>query len=123
MEPTNTLDLFGQEFIEKVRDLSIEKYLMIRDGKMNSDQAKKINNLIVSFTDEEKIKIDQIVFEVIDRVVFNSLRIFEDSEQFTIIEKDQARAKNDIVKLSDGLTGELYSEDGWIKKYSKFPAE
>jgi hypothetical protein len=46
--------------------------------------------------------------------------MFEQSTDFTICEKKSIDPEDDIVELSDGLSGELYSEDGWIEKYSKY---
>ena len=27
----------------------------------------------------------------------------------------------ELRKISDGLSGELYTDDGWVYKYSKYP--
>ena len=31
--------------------------------------------------------------------------------------------EDNIVEMSDGLQGELFTQDGWLEKYSKFKGE
>lgn len=42
----------------------------------------------------------------------------EQTDQFTLSPLPLDENAIDINKASDGLLGELYSEEGWIKKYS-----
>lgn len=44
----------------------------------------------------------------------NMLCMLEDNEDFALIKDGE-----NIAELSDGLSGELYTEDGWISKYSE----
>jgi len=110
------LELFGQEFIRKIRDLSIEDYLMIKTGKMKSSDAKMVYELYALLSNSDTNKVDTIVVDIIGRALYNALRMFEESKNYTITDK---RDHEDIVQLSDGLSGELYGENGWIEKYGK----
>lgn len=51
---------------------------------------------------------------VVDLSIHNMLCMLEDHSDFSLI-KD---GKN-IAELSDGFSGELYTEDGWISKFSE----
>jgi hypothetical protein len=115
------LESLGKEIIENLRDLSIEEYLAIKKGSLKSRDAQNIYKMFSSVNKEDQDKIDKIVFNVIDRVLHNALWMFEQSKDFTITDKNLISPNEDIVEESDGLSGELYREDGWIKKYSKFP--
>ena len=42
------------------------------------------------------------------------LCMFEDHEELKLLLNEE-----NLVEESDGLAGELYTEDGWIKRYSK----
>lgn len=44
----------------------------------------------------------------------NMLFMLEEHEEIEML-----YAGENIVEESDGLSGELYTEDGWIEKYSK----
>jgi hypothetical protein len=46
--------------------------------------------------------------------------MFESSDDFSIASKEQTDPQHDLGQISDGLAGELFSDEGWIKKYSKF---
>ena len=117
------LDLFGEEFIKVCRDRSFKEYLMLKSGDLKSEQAKYIYDLIASFSSSDKAKIDKIVTEVINRVVHNCMRLFDESKGFAISEKNKVDPGDDLAYLSDGLAGELYGENGWISKYSEFPED
>jgi len=90
---------------------------------MKSEQGKKIHALISSFNDQEKNKIDEIVYDAIEEVVFNCLFMFESSDNFSIALKEETDPAHDLGQISDRLAGELFSDDGWIKKYSQFPSQ
>lgn len=44
----------------------------------------------------------------------NMLFMIEEHEEIELLYKEE-----NIAEKSDGLSGELYTEDGWIEKYSK----
>ncbi len=119
MDTTQKLELFGKEFITKVMDFSLNEYQMIKTGKMRSQQAKEISSIISSFNPVDEEKIDSIVLDVIGRLMHNTLRMFEESKGFSIADKKVIPGGEDILEISDGLSGELYGENGWVEKYSK----
>ena len=45
----------------------------------------------------------------------------EYQDEMRLVVKDQDDAEHSLVDISDGLCGELYTEDGWIEKYTKYP--
>ncbi|WP_316800436.1 hypothetical protein [Pedobacter frigidisoli] len=115
------LETLGREFIGTVRDNSIDEYLSIKRGDMKSADAQNTFKAYTTIDKQFQDKIDQVVLNIIDRVLHNALSMFEQSTDFTICEKEEIDPNLDIVEFSDGLSGELYSEDGWIKQYSKYP--
>ncbi|MGZ3759795.1 MAG: hypothetical protein ACXVAY_12940 [Mucilaginibacter sp.] len=122
MDALEKLESFGKEIIDNLRDASIDEYLAIKNGEMKSLDAQNIFKIYTSIDKVHHDKVDVIVLNIIDRVLNNALWMFEQSKAFTISEKGLIDPKEDIVEISDGLSGELYSEDGWIEKYSKFPS-
>lgn len=119
----NLLEDFGKEFIKKVRDVSIEQYEMIKTGNLNSESAQNLFKILSSFDQEQKEKIDYVVKNIIDRVLHKTLYMFEVSSLVVIVDKEEAENNGieGIGDISDGLAGELYSEDGWIANYSEYP--
>lgn len=116
------LELLGKEIIENLRDASIEEYLSIKNGKMNSLDAQNIHKIYSSLDDKSRESTDIIVFNMIGRVLHNALWMLQQSSRFTITDKNLVNPDDDLIELSDGISGELYTEHGWIHKYSKYPS-
>lgn len=116
---TKRLDEFGMALMEDVRDYAAEEYLKMKIGKMKSIPSKKVFEAIHSIDSKHHEKLDFIVGKMIDNVIHKVLFMFEQSESFTIADKEKVAEDNDLVEYSDGLCGELYSEDGWYYMYSK----
>lgn len=119
MKEQEILEQFGQLLIQKVRDETITQMEMIISGKMKSKQALLIHDLIKDFTSLEAEKLIKIIVESIDRSLHQMLFVVENNEQFDIFFCEENR-RISMSELSDGLSGELYGEKGWISKFSKF---
>ena len=115
-----SLAKFGEVFISEVRDETAQDFLDIESGKMKSEIAMRMHNMLQQFDSNEKVMIKNLVGHMIDRTIHNCLWMFEKSMEFTITSKtDRNNPEEDIVGLSDGFAGELYSVDGWFEKFSK----
>jgi len=116
------LKKFGEDFIKQSRDTTLDKYDMIAAGKMKSEEAKRIYSLLKSFDKEQLEKIKSIVINMVDRTIFNTLFLFEESEHWAIVNKSDSNSNNieNAADVSDGLTGELFSNEGWIANYSEY---
>jgi predicted site-specific integrase-resolvase len=116
------LEKFGGDFIKQSRDMTLDKYKLISSGKMKSEDAQKILSLLNSFNNDDIQKVNTIVANMVDRTIFNVLYLFEQSNDWVIVDKKQADANSleNIAEISDGLSGELYGRRGWIEKYSQY---
>lgn len=121
----NSLDQFGEEFIKQVRDRSFRKYLKTKAGEMKSPTDIRLYEQLKSLTEEQLHIVDSVVFDALEYMLHQSLFMFEESEIWTIADKNELEDAgiDNLVNSSDGLSGELYSEEGWIAKYSEFPYE
>lgn len=113
------LENFGKLLITEVRDSVVEDYKMIKSGQMKSKVAGELHKLISSFDDKEIEVLDQLTDEIIDRMLHKFLFLFEESKEFTIAIKNASSPNVDLVKESDGISGELFGKRGWISKFSK----
>lgn len=107
------LDEFGKVFIEETRDVSIENMDKMIDGIMKGETSKIIQEKVASFTDEQKEILKFIVSETVDNVLDSFLFMVEQHEKIDLLYDNI-----NLNEESDGLSGELYTEDGWIEKYS-----
>lgn len=120
MTKQEILQKFGRILISEVRDEAIDKYEMIVGGTMKSVPAIDIHRKLNSFTDEQLSIVRQVVVGSIDDVIHNFLWMLEQHEDDIdlLCGEDEESNKENVCDLSDGLSGEIYTEDGWIAKYS-----
>lgn len=114
MKANEVLNNFGAEFISGVRDRTIDNIEMILSGKMKSDEASELFRKVNDLDEKYLSVIRELIMKAIDNELFNILMFFEQSDEYAIHYQDE-----NINELSDGLAGELYSDAGWIAKYSK----
>lgn len=110
----NALNEFGKIFMEETRDVTINSMNKKIDGTMKSASAKEIQEKIIDFTDEQKEILEFIVTQTVDTTLDSFLFMLEQHEEISLLYDDV-----NLNEESDGLSGELYTEDGWIEKYSE----
>lgn len=121
MSDKKLLDSFGQEFISSIRDQSIFEFEAILNGRMKSKSSIELSNEIKAFDENQINVLKKVVFNSIDSVIYNVLNMLEQNEENMklLISQDGNDEKN-ILELSDGLSGELFTENGWIEKFSEY---
>lgn len=114
----NQLSNFGENFIKEVRDNSLFVLQGIIDGHMKSQEDQELHMTIKSMSSEDLDILKSIAYKMVDLSLHNTLFFFESNEKWKIVNID---GTVNLIELSDGLSGELYTEDGWIRKYSEYP--
>jgi hypothetical protein len=121
MENEEVLNQFGKMYIESVRDNSLHTLDNILNGGAKASSIKKLNEELKSLsltTDTIKL-IQRIATRMVDATLHNTLFLFEQElDGWQISNPDEEI--DSIANISDGLSGELYSSNGWIKKYSRY---
>lgn len=108
------LDYFGEILMKRVRDASINHWDKISSGKMNDEENQFINSLGVN----EKELFHRLIPKVVDTTLHYLLWTFEQEGNVDISVVTNKGSVNTLSQESDGLAGELYGRNGWIKKYS-----
>jgi hypothetical protein len=95
---------------------------MTKSGKMKSAEDQLLHKQILKLNPNQIKLVDQIVLDVIETQLHHCMFMFEASATWAITNKDSAENEglDHLAQLSDGLSGELYSSDGWIEKFSKY---
>lgn len=83
------------------------------EGTMKGEDSKIVFDKIVNFTDEQKEILKFVVSTTVDKVLDSFLFMIEQHENIGLLYNDI-----NLNDESDGLSGELYTEDGWIEKYT-----
>jgi len=121
MNENTVLDEFGQLLIASVRDPGISKLESFMRGELKSHSAQTMWESVKDFTPQQREVLRKIVIWSIDRTMHDFLWMFEQSENFSIGTSPSSGGSVKLAEVSDGLGGELYSEDGWISRFSQFP--
>lgn len=111
------LDLFGEYLITRVRDEAIDDWERISSGKMKDKESQEIFQTLKSFNSEQLEFITKLFPKIVDTTLHHLLWSLEQEEAINVLVKSDDLLIN-IREVSDGLAGELYTEDGWISRYS-----
>ena len=115
----NTLDKFGKFFVQNTRDQALLDYEKIIANKWKAPALIELQNEVSKMDADSK----KIMSEVIDRIIITTMFNFLVSIQQShdINEGIEVICDGEsIAEISDGLHGELFSDEGWIKKYSRY---
>jgi hypothetical protein len=112
------LDKFGQLLMRDVRDEAITDWKMIIDGRMKGDLAEKIREMLRNVSETDRKVLLQLIPGVVDTVLHHLLWTTEQQSDLQVGIKIDDRIE-ELREISDGLPGELYTDDGWISRYSR----
>ena len=107
------LEEFGEIFIKEVRDRTIDLFDRKMQGLMRSKESQLLFEKMNKLNEEQKSLIRDIIPQIVDLSMHNMLDLFEEHDEFQVIVGGE-----NIADVSDGLSGELYTSDGWIEKFS-----
>lgn len=112
------LDLFGKILISEVRDRTIRVFDKRINGLMKDEASQQLSKEFQDFNVFQREFVYKIVSQITDLSVHNMLCMFEEHNEVELVLNGEK-----LTEESDGLSGELYTEDGWIKRYSNQRSE
>jgi hypothetical protein len=113
------LDRFGKLLMTKVRDEAITNWRMIVQGTLKGERASRIREVLKAVPENQQAVFLQLVPDVVDTVLHHLLWTFEQVEDVDIAVRLDDQTVPSLREASDGLAGELYSDEGWIARFSK----
>jgi hypothetical protein len=113
------LDIVGQLLMTQVRDRSIEDWERILDGRMKGQTAERVRRELTGTGDEALELLSRTVPRVVDTVLYHVLRTLEHDQTLKLSVEVDGKFTPCVSEVSDGLSGELYGERGWIRKFSQ----
>lgn len=115
------LDRFGKLLMTRVRDKSITEWEKILSGQMKDAGSEVIRKQTEVFGPEQMQIFLRILPEIVDTTLHYLLWAVEQERSVDIVAKDVNGVARSLREVSDGLAGELYSEQGWIARFSGKP--
>ncbi len=86
---------------------------------MADNTSKEMFDQFCELSPEGAALVRRMLVSGIDAGIARFLHFLDDNE-VEVWFRDRAGNRHDVRALSDGLVGELYSDDGWIAKFSQF---
>lgn len=108
------LDKFGKLIAADLRDAVLNRALDLESGFCGSPAAKELHQKLSQLSVEQRGVLKKVLTNCIDSGIHDFL--------FTLQEKGDVRilvGGTDVTQLSDGLNGEIFSEDGWFERFSQ----
>jgi hypothetical protein len=115
------LDEFGKLLIDHVRDKTLRELQGLVSGDIVERESQKMYRALESLNldPEQFAVVARLLTAAVEATMVNFL-LFFDENNFGMIYRDEDGREYDIQTMSDGVAGELYSEDGWIAKFCEF---
>lgn len=114
------LDEFGKQYMSVVRDQAILTVDRLLTGGDRSDRGRRLAAVLGDLTPDQVRTHRAIAIEAIDVALHNVLWMIEQSDTFDVVANVGEGTFQSLRDASDGLSGELYSDDGWIALFSRF---
>jgi hypothetical protein len=104
----------------EVRDRAINQWFGTIEGRMKSPRSREIFERFHHLAFEEEEYLKTLFTEVVDTTLHFLLSLADEKDKIDIILHTKSDTAVNIRSISDGLAGELYSDNGWISRFSKF---
>lgn len=121
MTKREILDLAGERIVHFVRDDAIETYEQTEVGLTKAPQYQSLHRRLSELSEDQRVLVRDAVVKIVDLVLHNFLWVLEGGEGLELLFRTGYGEVVNLTELSDGLAGELYSEDGWIARFSRYP--
>lgn len=110
------LDEFACRLIGEVRDATISNWQMILSGHLKGERADRLRLMTNDIQPEVVLK---VVEEAVDSTLHHLLQWLEEENDFKIRAVLGDCQCDDLAEESDGFSGELYTQEGWIARFSQ----
>lgn len=112
---SSPLDRCGQLLMQEARDLAVDHWNRVLTGQMRDQESQKLFALLDQKTREI---VQELVPKIVDTCMHYSLCLFDSEKELRLALRNEAGELTDVAALSDGLPGELYTEEGWIHRFA-----
>lgn len=113
------LDKFGEFFVQNLRDKMLHNLEMMLSGGRKAPDLQELQVKLSGLTDAQKQTVRELAEQITTAGMHDLLfAIAEPGGAVRVLVDGQ-----DVAGLSDGLHGEIFGDDGWITRFSKYPSE
>jgi len=113
------LDIFGKFLMKHFRDNALYNLNALIEGKQKAPSLQQLQASLASLGEVEIEILKKACMDSLDSGIHDFLFALQESTDNEVGVEVIVNGEN-IAKLSDGLQGELFTEDGWFSKYSEY---
>jgi hypothetical protein len=117
--PMSAKDRFGLFIMTKLRDRAIRTVDVLLAGEGKAPSIQQLQNELAALTKDQKDLIRRCVIDSVDDAVHDFLFALQEQTDDELGIAVLVDGENP-AQLSDGLQGELFGEEGWMARFSKF---
>jgi hypothetical protein len=117
-----SLNKFGAFFVQNLRDSMFDWLNTLLRGEWKAPDTQELQDRVKGLKDAER----QVLRDLIEHITTTGMHdlLFALQEQADADGAIRVLVDgNEVAKLSDGLHGELFGDDGWIVRYSRYPSQ
>ncbi|MBI3169576.1 MAG: hypothetical protein HYZ22_13920 [Chloroflexi bacterium] len=119
MTTTDPLEYFGAFLVANLRDQALHSFDNLSAGRWKAPALKKLQFDMAKMPEAYREIARRAIVECIDSAIHDFLFALKEQADFEnriIINVDGT----DVVKVSQGIHGEPYGDEGWFAKYSHY---
>lgn len=117
-----SLEKFGAFFVRNLRDKMLDDLEMILQGAWKAPDTQELQKKVAGLSDTDKQTLRDVAEHVITTGMHDLLFALQEQADADGAIRLLVDGK-EVAKLSDGLHGEIFGDEGWIVKYSKYSAK
>jgi hypothetical protein len=114
------LDKFGKFFVQNLRDRMLRDLEALLRGDKKA--SEKLQSQLSGFTDKQNQVLRDMVEELITTGMHDLLFAIQEDADAGGAVKVLVEGQ-EVAKLSDGLHGEIFGDNGWIVRFSRYPSQ
>jgi len=118
MTDRERLDRLGQFVMTNRRDAALSYFESLAGGRWKAPGLQQLQGELQALDEDRLQTVRRCVVSVIDHAIHDFLFALQEGEG--VREVELVVDGQSVADLSDGLHGELFTEDGWLAKYSAF---
>ena len=113
------LDHLGQRLMHQVRDRAIVQWDQTIEGRTRGVMGRAAAEKLARLQPEHIEALRWLIPRIVDTTLHHLLWWLERDESVDLVVQTGLEGSASAREMSDGLCGELYTEDGWIMRFSQ----
>lgn len=115
------LNHFGKTLVEEVFDQAFTRMGDILEGNVKALTLTHLHEHLIDKEISREEAMKKAIRESITSTLHSFLWMIDQSNDFDLVAYKDGKTIS-LKEISDGLCGELYTKDGWIERFSKYPS-